>query len=390
MAHGQVNVQHAYLTALPFDGVPGATTSLDYEQTSEVPVEDQRKSRRKSCLLVFGSFCIVMSTWGLVNSVGVFQSWWLENQLRDYSASSVGWITSTFIASNMSLAVAFGPLFDRFGSRWLLVGGSTGYILAFFILGSCSQFWHFILTFSLLGGISSAMLSIPAIGLIRHGFDESRGLATGIATMGAGAGGVMFPMVLRVLLEDYGWGWATRILAFMITFLVVVGDACLLVTHPPKGDSSASTFIVDLSCFQDSRFIWATIAYSSFEFIFASALGLLPVYAMMLNFSQETSFALIAALNAGSTVFRWIPGILSDRIGTINTVTGLYALTAVVVLAVWFPFGTKTPALFTAVVALGACIGSLISLAPVCIGRLCAMESFGRWLGMCYFVASIL
>ncbi|KAG8631150.1 hypothetical protein KVT40_000290 [Elsinoe batatas] len=268
-----------------------------YDTASQV-VQGEHKSRRDSNLLVLGSFCIVMSTWGIVNSVGVFQSWWLENQLQGYSASSVGWITSTFIAVNMGISVCFGPLFDRFGPRWLLAVGSAGYILAFFVLGSCYRFWHFILVFSLLGSISGTMLSIPAIGLIRHGFDESRGLATGIATSGAGAGGVLFPMLLRVLLNKYGWGWAVRILAFIILVLVVVGGACLVATHPPKGNSTATTWIVDLSCFRDSRFIWATIAYSSFEFIFASALGVLPVYAMMLDFSQETSFALVAALNA--------------------------------------------------------------------------------------------
>ena len=74
----------------------------------------------------------------------------------------------------------------------------------------------------------------------------------------------------------------------------------------------------------------------------------------------------------------------------LNTTAGVYALTATLTLAIWFPLGSYIPALFVVSIMLGGCIGSLISLAPVCVGQFCNVKDFGRWLGMCYCVASVL
>lgn len=194
----------------------------------------------------------------MMNSVGIFQAWWLEHQLSDYSASSVGWITATFIAANLGLALNIGPIFDRFGPRWLVVAGSIGYAIAFFLLGSCSKFWHFLLVFGFLGGLSGAVLTIPAIGVLAQSFEETRGLATGLATTGAGAGGVVFPLMGRFMLQKYGWSTATRSIAAVVAFLLIIGNLCL------RGKSTARSvnWALDFTCFKDLRFVWATLAYA--------------------------------------------------------------------------------------------------------------------------------
>lgn len=213
----------------------------------------------RSCTVVVGAFALVMSTWGIMNTVGIFQAYWLEHQLSEYSSSAIGWIPSTFIALNLALALYIGHMFDKFGPRWLLVVGSTGYAIAFFILGSCSKYWHFLLVFGVLGGLSSAMISVPAVGVLAQWFFKNRGIATGLAFTGAGAGGVVFPLVLRSLLQSLGWAWATRVLAFIISALLVIGNVCV------KGRSNVRsvTWKLDFGCFRDMRFIWASLAYCS-------------------------------------------------------------------------------------------------------------------------------
>lgn len=45
-------------------------------------------------LVVFGGWCALFCTFGLINCVGVFQEYYLSHQLKTYDASAVSWITS--------------------------------------------------------------------------------------------------------------------------------------------------------------------------------------------------------------------------------------------------------------------------------------------------------
>ena len=215
------------------------------------------RNKREPYVLVVGSFALIMSTWGMVNSVGVFQTYWADNQLSQYSTSTIGWINSTFIAINLALAFHIGPVFDRFGPAWLIGTGSVAYGVVFFVLGSCTEFWHFLLVFGFLGGTSSAMLSTPAIAILTQRFAGSRGLATGLATTGAGAGGVLFPLVARTMLKAHGWAWATRTLAIIVAVLLLVGNVCV----SNRSRTRSTSWVVDLKCFRDVRFVWATLSY---------------------------------------------------------------------------------------------------------------------------------
>ena len=46
-------------------------------------------------LVVFGGWCALFCTFGLVNCVGVFQEYYVHGPLQNYDASSVSWIMST-------------------------------------------------------------------------------------------------------------------------------------------------------------------------------------------------------------------------------------------------------------------------------------------------------
>lgn len=51
-----------------------------------------------------------------------------------------------------------------------------------------TEFWHFILTFSVLGGVGTSLIFTPAVGAIAHYFSRRRGIATGLAATGKSMG----------------------------------------------------------------------------------------------------------------------------------------------------------------------------------------------------------
>ena len=63
-------------------------------------------------LVVFGGWCALFCTFGLVNCVGVFQEYYLNNSLSDYKVETVSWITS----SQVFFMVFCGTIVSCFGS----------------------------------------------------------------------------------------------------------------------------------------------------------------------------------------------------------------------------------------------------------------------------------
>ena len=92
--------------------------------------------------VVFGSFCLFMSVFGIINTSAVFQSYYLENQLKEYSPSEVGWIFSTYLFVVYFVGLGVGPVFDRHGARGLVFVGSSLMVASPFILGSCTGETH--------------------------------------------------------------------------------------------------------------------------------------------------------------------------------------------------------------------------------------------------------
>jgi MFS family permease len=212
----------------------------------------------RAWLVVFGSFCVIFGTFGLISSVGLFQAYWQAHQLSFYTSSEVGWIAAVNVFLNLFLGVQVGPLFDRYGPRWLILFGSVAYIVSLVLLAQCKLYWHFMLVYGVLGGASSAFLTTTALAVVAHWFEVKRGMASGTAFVGSSVGGIIFPLLLRSALENLSWTWAIRLVALAALVLMVIGNICIRGRLPPRKNGGA----VDLKCFLDARFSWATVGVS--------------------------------------------------------------------------------------------------------------------------------
>lgn len=206
-------------------------------------------------IVVAGSCMMLMCTFGMMSTIGVLQSYWETHQLQGYSSSTIGWISSVFVFLNLSLSAQVGPLFDRYGPRWMMLIGSVLYALSIFMLGSCEKYYQFLLCLGVLSGVSSALVSTPCMVVLSHWFHRRRGTATGIAMAGSSLGGVAFPMVLRPALKQLGWAWALRTLGFIFVVFLAIGNICIRSRLPIKTGKGN----INLRCFTDSRLIWATV-----------------------------------------------------------------------------------------------------------------------------------
>lgn len=132
---------------------PSTTSTTDQSHDSQIPSAlPERVASRMSTssvltfpeggpaawLAVVGSFCAMMSIYGLINSSAVFESYFSEHQLKDYTSSQIGWIFSLYLFLVFFIGIQVGPVFDRHGPRWLVPTGNLFMVLSLMLLGFCT------------------------------------------------------------------------------------------------------------------------------------------------------------------------------------------------------------------------------------------------------------
>lgn len=284
------------------------------------------------------------------------------------------------------LGVQVGPLFDRYGPRFLLLCGASANFTCYMLLAQCTEYWHFMLCLGILGGISSAIITTVSIAVLSHWFYRQRALASGICMAGSSAGGAIIPLILKTLFQKYGWEWAIRTIAFIA--LVCYSLGVLLV----KGRLPLSTrtkVVIDPRAFKAPRLLFLAVAVFCFEFIIFGCAALLPTYVRYAGLSENTQFYSLTVLNSMSLLGRVLPGLAADKVGRFNILLSMVCVTLIIMAAVWLPYGSHDEVTLYVVVAIfGFGSGGWLSLAPVCAGQLCRTEEYGRFYGTIYSVAS--
>lgn len=162
-----------------------------------------------------------------------------------------------------------------------------------------------------LSGICIGLLYIPSIALIPLYFKDHRGRALGLALSGAPIGGVLYSVIFRAALNSVGFGWATRIMGFIVLATLSVA---ILIVHPLDSRLRATTnrSFFDIKAFREIPFtfffITGFLIYCSWLVMYV----LTPAFAQHLGLDQSTSTYLIAVLNAAQFFGRVIPAWMSD------------------------------------------------------------------------------
>ncbi|KAG1731887.1 major facilitator superfamily domain-containing protein [Suillus lakei] len=180
----------------------------------------------RAWLMVFAAALVVFSTFGFINSWGVFQAYYEENLLLHTSPSTIAWIGSTQNALAHLPALAAGRLFDLGYLKIPFFAASSVLVACTFLTSECTQSWQFFLTQGIGVGVCSGMFCpIVVIQVVSHWFSKRRGLALSTAAVGAALGSVVFPVAAQNLIPFIGYGWTVHV--FGLILMVTLGAANL-------------------------------------------------------------------------------------------------------------------------------------------------------------------
>src|SRR3984957_15425149 len=150
---------------------------------------------------------------------------------------SIEEVTFTFTVSICVLSVScfFGGLWlNKKGPRVVALTGGFLYGLGVFLASfSANKLWWLYLSYGVIGGIGVGFSYIVPVAVLVKWFPDRRGLITGIAVGGFGAGALVTAPVATHLIQSVG---VLQTFAYLgVAYLVVTVTGGLFMINPPDG-----------------------------------------------------------------------------------------------------------------------------------------------------------
>jgi OFA family oxalate/formate antiporter-like MFS transporter len=299
-------------------------------------------------------------------------------------AAMTGW-TLTQVSLNFTLAIAFlgvgtivGGLWqDRVGPRRVATAAGVIYGVSYLLAGyfaAARSLSGLYFSYGFLGGIGMGMGYITPVATITKWFPDRRGLMTGVAVAGYGAGAlIMSPFAARSIAAR-GVPATFEILGVVYLVLVVIAAQCY--RNPPAGwrpdgweprgtvARAASTYDFSIREAMSTRQFWMLwlmlfLNVSAGIMIISQAS---PIAQQMVHMTPIAAAGMVGVISifngAGRVFWAWV----SDSIGRARVYLLLYAIQAVIFFAL--PRMTSVGLFSAALAIIGLCYGGGFGTMP--------------------------
>ena len=102
-------------------------------------------------------------------------------------------------------ALLTGPLVDRFGSRWALVGAFGILGLSFILMAAMEELWHYYVIQMIARSMNTGVMAVATAVIIPNWFIVRRGRAFSLGHLGFPTGASVIPLFVHVLTPPSGW-----------------------------------------------------------------------------------------------------------------------------------------------------------------------------------------
>ncbi|KAF1949790.1 MFS general substrate transporter [Byssothecium circinans] len=383
--------------------------------------------RAYACWL--GCFFLMFNSWGLVNAYSTFSSYYVGHSLMAVDQLELNLIGSTQSFLVLLLSAPMGRLLDAGHYRYVLGTGAFLVPFGMFMLSvahpnredATGVFSHIWATQGLVVGLGMSCFFVASSQIAATWFPRNRALAVGVVACGASIAGVVYPTMLRYLIDSLGFNNAVRAVSGLVTLTAIY--SWIFATpnpshHHPRPKSYRAVHIwIDPDAFRNKAFCWFTAAIAFLFFGFYPVFFNLEEWAAVSGFGTRggtkipirvantsdkpiETFWLLTIMNGASTVGRLFLSAFGDKLGALN----MHYMTTIVCSILIYTLWTLSNTLSEAVafcVFFGVFSGAVIGLPPASISNILectyvskdnahiAKQKLGLWTGMMYTVAAI-
>jgi MFS family permease len=310
------------------------------------------------------------------------------------SRGSVSFVFSCAGFLSFGLGLASGALADRRSPRPLAVIGMilTGAGLA--LAGVAHSLAEVYTAYALGVGFGVGCAFVPAVAAVQRWFVRGRGLASGVAVSGIGAGTLVMPPLASALIATIGWRDAYLVLGAVVG-LVGAGMGLMIERDPydrglaPDGDRPQSGVRRTPASGDD---VGEAIRTRRFAGLYAAclicSLGLLVPFVHLVPYATDhgiprsTAVLLLSIIGAASIVGRLATGSLADRIGRRRALLGTFGGMAIG-MGVWASATTLWPLVAFALVY-GLFYGGFVAVLPAQVADFFGARNVSGILGVLY------
>ncbi|KAI0364987.1 MFS general substrate transporter [Pilatotrama ljubarskyi] len=365
------------------------TVAGSYVPKPEPPLPALQDGGKEAWTVVLGAALALFASAGMVNTYGAFQDYYEATLLPSSSSASISLIGSLQIFFLYFIGTLTGRVFDAYGTKYPIPLGSIITVFSLMMVSLCEkdQAYQVFLSHGVLFGFGIALLFNPAVAVLGHWFRKRRALAIGLTTGGSASGGVVLPILLEKLIPVVGFGWAVRIVAFVLLACLVVSCVTIRTRLPLSGQVSFRTAI-DFGGFKDPRYTLASIGAFLLFYGFFIPYFYIQIYANFRGVPSHIAKYLLAIMNATNVPSRIFPGYIADKTGPLKVFVPAAAICSVLLLGLWLP--SRNTASIVAFAALyGLFSGAFVSLLPTYIASISPREKLGARLGSVYMVVAV-
>ena len=357
-------------------------------------------------VVVGGAFTVMFLGFLVAYSFGAFFKA-LETEFAAERAE-ISFVFSFSIFLMFIVGAVAGPAADRLGPRRVIAAGMVLIGVGLLAASRAQALWHLYLLYGLTIGLGVGFSYVPAVGTVQRWFLRRRGLASGIAVSGIGAGTLIGPFVATWLIGLMDWRGAYVTLAAVCVVLGLMG--ALVIEHSPErrglapdgdpppapvgsgaGTADGAPFVVpgtDLKAALTSR---PFLLYAAATFL--TSLGLftplvhLPNYARDHGLGDGAGVLLLGLFGFGSLAGRFLLGAIADRFGRRPTLAATFAIMGAMCVLWWASTAVWSLGIFA--VVFGTCYGGYVALSPALMMDYFGGRNVSGIIGILYSAAGI-
>ena len=297
----------------------------------------------------------------------------------------LGLIMAVFSGATASTQLPFGYLVDRFGARWILIGGLALESLAFLMIGLGDGFWG-LLAMMAIAGIANGVYHPADYAILSASVSGPRmGRAFSLHTFSGFAGFAVAPPLVIFLSETIGWrlalvGFGLAGLATAAVLLVFAGSL-----HNKQKPSSEQAKPVDTS----SRallfsfpilmclgfYIMTALGSGGLNNFLVSALNLLHGTAIPIATGALTGYLV------GTTAGILVGGYLADKTSNHNVVAAFCFLATAVMISIVALVDMPEPLLLASLTLQGIMHGMIMPSRDMIVRSVTPDGQYGKVFG---------
>ncbi|TNY17225.1 major facilitator superfamily domain-containing protein [Rhodotorula diobovata] len=381
----------------------GVAAGSQAEKAAAPTLDDYPDGGLRAWSVVGGAWCISFTSWGYTNAFGVFQTYYQDHQLSEYSHSDISWIGSLQLALVLACAIFVGKAFDAGYVTWLLCGAACCWTAGMFGFSEATQYWQVFLGQGVACGLGAGIAFIPAASSVSHWFKRRRALALGILATGSSFGGaslaslalysgssrlcagIIYPIMLNHLFPRVGFGWTVRAAGFLTLAMLITAILTIRSRLPPR----KVTKIFDFSPLREKAFLLVTLGETIIMLALYSPYFYIQDYALEHGISSNLALYSLSILNAASIFGRIIPNWLADTYGPLTILVPQCFISGVLIF-LFLPMCKTAGGLVAFTILFGFSSGAYVSMMPPLVASLTKdMRTLGHRTSTLFLVVSV-